>query len=158
MAHIEKGELRVQAIKNGSVIDHIPTEHLQKVVQLLGLFELDCPFTIGQNYLSKKIGRKGIIKVEEKHFTPEEVSMLALVAKEIVISVIRDYKVVEKIKVTLPDEIEGIVKCTNPKCITNNEPMKGLYNVVDKECGTLKCHYCNRKIERNEIVILGEHQ
>lgn len=83
MARIEKGELRVQAIKNGSVIDHIPVHKLQKVVHLLGLFELSYPFTIGQNYLSKKLGRKGIIKVEEKHFTREEVNMLALVSTEI---------------------------------------------------------------------------
>ncbi|MDO5017504.1 MAG: aspartate carbamoyltransferase regulatory subunit [Porphyromonas sp.] len=153
MAHIEKGELRVQAIKNGSVIDHIPVEELQKVVQLLGLFDIDYTFTIGQNYLSKKLGRKGIIKVEDKHFTPEEVNMLALVSTEVVISVIRDYKVVEKIKVTLPDEVRGMVKCTNPKCITNNEPMERRYRVIDKSNGTLKCHYCNRKIEREEIVI-----
>lgn len=153
MAQIEKGELRVQAIKNGSVIDHIPVQHLQKVVQLLRLFDLEYPFTIGQNYLSKKLGRKGIIKVEEKHFTPEEVNMLALVARQIVISVIRDYQVVKKIRVELPDEIEGIVKCTNPKCITNNEPMRSLYTVEDKERGTLRCHYCNRKIESEEIII-----
>lgn len=153
MAQIEKGELRVQAIKNGSVIDHIPVDQLQKVVQLLGLFDLPYLFTIGQNYLSHKLGRKGIIKVEEKHFTPEEVNMLALVSSEVVISVIRDYQVVEKIKVSLPDQVEGLVKCTNPKCISNNEPMKGLYRVVDKANGTLKCHYCNRKIEREEIII-----
>lgn len=153
MARIEKGELRVQAIRNGSVIDHIPVDKLQKVVQLLGLFDLKFPFTIGQNYLSKKLGRKGIIKVEEKHFTPEEVNMLALVSTEVVISVIRDYEVVEKIKVTLPDQVEGLVKCSNPKCISNNEPMKGLYHVIDKDNGTLKCHYCNRKIEREEIII-----
>lgn len=153
MANIEKGKLRVQAIKNGSVIDHIPVEQLQKVVQLLGLFDLPYPFTIGQNYLSKKLGRKGIIKVEEKHFTPAEVNMLALVSNEVVISVIHDYQVVDKIKVSLPEQVEGLVKCTNPKCISNNEPMKGLYNVIDACTGTLKCHYCNRKIERDDIII-----
>lgn len=153
MAEIEKGKLRVQAIKNGSVIDHIPVEKLRKVVKLLRLFDLEYPFTIGQNYRSEKLGRKGIIKVEEKHFTPEEVNMLALVSTEVVISVIRDYQVVEKIKVGLPREINGLVKCTNPKCITNNEPMKGHYHVVDQQNGVLKCHYCNRKIEREEIII-----
>lgn len=153
MARIEKGELRVQAIRNGSVIDHIPVNQLQKVVHLLGLFELPYLFTIGQNYLSQKLGRKGIIKVEEKHFTPEEVSMLALVSSEVVISVIRDYEVVEKIRVSLPEQVEGQVVCPNPKCISNNEPMKGLYRVIDKSRGTLKCHYCDRKIEREEIII-----
>ncbi len=79
--------------------------------------------------------------------------MLALVSTEVVISVIRDYQVVEKIKVDLPEEINGLVKCTNPKCISNNEPMKGRYHVINKQEGVLKCHYCNRKIEREEIVI-----
>lgn len=156
MANIEKGELRVPAIKNGSVIDHIPVKNLPEVVKILGLFNLPYPITIGHNFLSEKLGRKGIIKVEQKHFTPEEVNTLALVSPEVVINVIRDYQVVEKIRVRLPDVVKGMVKCTNPKCITNNEPMKGVYEVIDKTNGVLKCHYCNRKIERSEIILVKD--
>lgn len=153
MANIEKGELRVPAIKDGSVIDHIPVEKVEKVVRLLGLFDLDYPITIGRNFRSSKLGRKGIIKVEEKHFTYDEVNKLALVAPEVVINVIKDYEVVEKIKVALPDRLENLVKCPNAKCITNNEPMKSDFKVLDKEKGILQCKYCNRKIEREEVEL-----
>lgn len=153
MARIEKGELMVPAIKNGSVVDHIPVEKLQKVVRLLQLFELDYPITIGRNFRSSKLGKKGIIKVENKHFTREEVDKLALVAPDVVINVIKDYKVVEKIRVTLPDRIHNLLHCTNPKCITNNEPMESDFRVIDKEAGRLQCKYCNRKIEREEVQL-----
>lgn len=153
MVNVEKGELRVPAIKDGSVIDHIPVGKVETVVHLLRLFELDYPITIGHNFRSVKLGRKGIIKVEEKHFTPEEVNKLALVAPDVVINVIKDYEVVEKIKATLPDRIFDLVKCTNPKCITNNELMKSEFKVLNKESATLQCKYCNRKMEREEIEL-----
>lgn len=156
MPKIEEGKVRVPAIKDGSVIDHIPVMHLPKVVHLLELFALEYPVTIGNNFRSKKLGRKGIIKVEEKFFTPEEVNMLALVSPEIVINSIRNYQVVEKIKVQLPHEIRGLVKCTNPKCISNNEPMEGCFEVIDPQAGLLQCTYCNRKIERSEVVLIKE--
>ena len=153
MPKVEKGELRVPAICNGSVIDHIPVDKLMQVVRLLKPEQLPYPITIGQNFASKKLGRKGIIKVENKQFTPEEVSMLALVSSNVVINVIRNFEVVQKIRTELPDTIEGIVRCTNPKCITNHEPMRSRFKVLDKEKGTLQCCYCTRKIEHKDIII-----
>ncbi|MDN4753536.1 aspartate carbamoyltransferase regulatory subunit [Porphyromonadaceae bacterium W3.11] len=153
MANIEKGELKVPAIKDGSVIDHIPVEKVEPVVRLLDLFDLPYPITIGRNFRSRKLERKGIIKVEKKHFTPEEVNKLALVAPEVVINVIKDYEVVKKINVSLPDRLHSIVKCPNPKCITNNEPMESDFSVLDKKKGILQCKYCNRKIERGEVKL-----
>lgn len=158
MPKIEEGKLRVPAIRNGSVIDHIPVEKLHKVVYLLDLFELEYPITIGHNFKSSKLGSKGIIKVEDKFFTPEEVNMLALVAPDIVINTIQDYEVVSKLRVQLPSEVKGLMKCTNPKCITNNEPMQGKYVVLDAEKGLLQCHYCMRKIERGEVILLKDNQ
>ena len=149
-----KTERLVAAIKNGTVIDHIPAEKTYQVVNLLQLQELDTPVTIGYNYPSKKIGRKGIIKVSDKFFTDEEISRLSVVAPNVVLNVIKDYEVVEKKTVTTPDELRGIVKCNNPKCITNNEPMQTVFNVVDKVHGILKCHYCDKEqqIESVELV------
>ena len=135
-----KTERQVAAIKNGTVIDHIPAEKTYQVVSLLQLQNLNTPVTIGYNYPSKKIGRKGIIKVSDKFFTDEEISRLSVVAPNVVLNVIHDYEVVEKKPVVTPDELRGIVKCNNPKCITNNEPMQTVFNVVDKVHGTLKCH------------------
>lgn len=78
------------------------------------------------------MGCKGIIKVSDKYFTDEEISRLSVVAPKIVLNIIKDYEVVEKKTVETPDELRGIVKCNNPKCITNNEPMQTVFNVVDK--------------------------
>lgn len=153
MKKIEEGKMHVPAIKNGSVIDHIPVDQLPKVVAILNLYASEYPLTIGQNFKSKKLGKKGLIKVEEKFFTPEEVNTLALVCPDIVINVIRDYDVVEKIRVQLPDRITGLVRCTNPKCITNNEPMQSDFEVLDKKQVRLKCNYCTRKIEKDEVEL-----
>lgn len=146
-------EMQVAAIENGTVIDHIPAEKTYQVAQLLNLKEMSTPVTIGYNLPSKKIGKKGIIKVADKFFTDEEINRLSVVAPKIVLSVIRDYEVVEKKTVETPDELRGIVKCNNPKCITNNEPMDTVFNVVDKEKGILKCHYCDKEQDINEVKL-----
>ena len=149
-----KTERQVAAIKNGTVIDPIPAEKTYQVVNLLQLETLDTPVTIGYNYPSNKIGRKGIIKVSDKFFTDEEISRLSVVAQNVVLNIIHDYEVVEKKTVKTPDELRGIVKCNNPKCITNNEPMNTVFHVVNKEKGILKCHYCDKEqfIEKVELV------
>ena len=149
-----KTERQVAAIKNGTVIDHIPAEKTYEVANLLELQKLENPVTIGYNYPSKKIGKKGIIKVSDKFFTDEEISRLSVVAPNVELNVIKDYEVVEKKTVETPDELRGIVRCNNPKCITNNEPMSTVFNVVDKKRGILKCHYCDKEqyIDKVELV------
>ena len=149
-----KTERQVAAIKNGTVNDHIPAEKNYEVANLLELQKLENPVTIGYNYPSKKIGKKGIIKVSDKFFTDEEISRLSVVAPNVVLNVIKDYEVVEKKTVETPDELRGIVRCNNPKCITNNEPMSTVFNVVDKKRGILKCHYCDKEqyIDKVELV------
>ena len=150
---MNKKERLVAAIENGTVIDHIPAEKTYQVALLLGLFNLTTPVTIGNNYLSTKIGKKGIIKVSDKFFTDEEISRLSVVAPKIVLNIIRDYEVVEKKTVDTPDELRNIVKCNNPKCITNNEPMQTIFNVVDKDSGILKCHYCDKEQDINKVEL-----
>ncbi len=144
----------VTAIENGTVIDHIPAEKTYEVLQLLNLQELTTPVTVGCNLKSKKIGRKGIIKVADKFFTDEEISRLSVLAPNVVLNVIRNYEVVEKKTVITPDLLQGIVKCNNPKCITNNEPMDTLFHVVDKEHGVLKCHYCEKEQDINKVQLV----
>lgn len=151
---MNKKERLVAAIENGTVIDHIPAEKTYEVATLLNLKALDTPVTIGYNFPSKQIGRKGIIKVSDKFFTDEEISRLSVVAPKVVLNVIRGYEVVEKKTVETPDELRGIVKCNNPKCITNNEPMQTVFSVVDKHLGLLRCHYCDKEqhIDKVELV------
>ncbi len=149
-----KKERLVAAIENGTVIDHIPADKTFQVVNLLGLQDIKSPVTIGFNYTSNKVGKKGIIKVTDKFFTNDEISRLSVVAPKVVLNIIRDYDVVEKKTVDTPDELRGIVKCNNPKCITNNEPMETVFHVVDKEQGTLKCHYCDKEQDINKVELV----
>jgi aspartate carbamoyltransferase, regulatory subunit len=150
---MNKKERLVAAIENGTVIDHIPAEKTFQVVNLLELQNLSTPVTIGYNFSSSKVGCKGIIKVSDKFFTDDEISRLSVVAPNIILNIIRDYEVVEKKQVITPDELCGIVKCNNPKCITNNEPVPTIFNVVDKEAGTLKCHYCDKEQQMENVEL-----
>lgn len=151
---MNKKERLVAAIENGTVIDHIPAEKTFQVASLLELMDLKSIVTIGNNYASKKVGRKGIIKVENKIFTDEEISRLSVVAPNVVLNIIKDYEVVEKKTVEIPDELRGIVKCKNPKCVTNNEPMQTVFHVVDKTNGMLRCHYCDVEQEIDNVELL----
>ena len=150
----KKQELQVAALKNGTVIDHIPSDKLFTVVSLLGLKSSDNNMTIGNNLESKKLGKKGIIKVADRFFSDEEISRLSVVAPNVKLNIIHDYEVVEKKQVIMPEEIKGIVKCNNPKCITNNEPMNTIFHVIDKEQGILKCHYCEKEQNKESIKLL----
>jgi len=154
MAHQINKELQVAALQNGTAIDHIPSEQLFKVVSLLGVEKLKTRVTIGYNLSSKKMGSKGIIKIADKFFEEDEINRISLIAPTVNLNIIKDYEVIEKKKVQLPDEIRGIVKCNNPKCITNNEPAKTRFSVIDKQNVTLKCHYCELKIKKEDIVLL----
>ena len=142
-----KDKLQVAALENGTVIDHIPSELVFQIVDLLGLKNLSSSVTIGYNLVSQKVGRKGIIKVAGKFFTDEEISRLSIVAPNVVLNIIKDYEVVEKKTVIIPDELHGIVRCHNPKCISNNEPMASFFHVINKEQRILKCHYCEKEMK-----------
>ena len=146
-------ELQVAALQNGTVIDHIPTDKLFTIVNLLGLMNVENNMTIGNNLESKKLGKKGIIKVADRFFTDEEISRLSVVAPNVKLNIIRDYEVVEKKQVIMPDVVKGIVKCGNPKCITNNEPMATIFHVIDKENGVLKCHYCEKEQNKETLKL-----
>ena len=151
---MSKKERLVAAIENGTVIDHIPSEKTYEVASILGLQHLSTVVTIGYNFPSKKVGHKGIIKVENKFFTNEEISRLSVVAPNVVLNIIRNYEVVEKKTVETPDELRGIVKRNNPKCIPNNEPMQTVFHVIDKQQGTIRCHYCDMEQDISKVEIL----
>ncbi|MDL2266140.1 aspartate carbamoyltransferase regulatory subunit [Parabacteroides sp. OttesenSCG-928-G07] len=153
MSAQKKRELQVAALENGTAIDHIPPQHLFKVASLLCLEKLSNTITIGNNFRSNKMGSKGVIKIADKFFKENEINRIALITPNAILNVIRDFEVVEKKAITLPDEVIEVVKCNNPKCITNNEPMPTRFAVIDKESVTIKCHYCERKINKEDIVV-----
>ncbi|MBO4906711.1 MAG: aspartate carbamoyltransferase regulatory subunit [Bacteroidaceae bacterium] len=149
---MQNKELLVAAIKNGTVIDHIPASKTFEVVNLLGLTDLKSAITIGCNLHSEKVGSKGIIKVEDKFFTDEEISRLSVVAPNAVLNIITDYTVVEKKPVIMPATLRGIVHCPNPKCICNNEPMQTIFHYNGKN-HTFQCHYCNTEVTADTVKV-----
>jgi len=147
-------ELKVAALRNGTVIDHIPADKLYKVVSILHLDTCEHQITIGNNLDSAKVGKKGIIKISDRAFEEDETNKIALIAPNAKINIIREFVVVEKRPLILPDEIREIVQCTNPVCITNNQPVTTRFHVMkhDEEI-MLKCHYCEREVRRDKVKI-----
>ena len=148
---MSKKELVVSAIKNGTVIDHIPADKLFQVIRALNLIDSTDQILIGNNLISQKLGKKGIIKCQDTFFKKNEINKIALIAPHATLITIRDYDVVEKFEIGIPDAIEGMVKCFNPKCITNNEAVMQKFYVIDKEDIKLQCHYC-QKITKKETL------
>ena len=138
-------ELVVSAIENGTVIDHIPAGKVFDVIKILKLDESDHQLFFGTNLDSKKYEHKDIIKVCDKYFESAEINKIALVAPTATLIVIKDFQVVEKVAVSIPDTIVGIVKCANPKCITNHQKATTRFSVINKdEDLKLVCHYCEK--------------
>ena len=145
-------ELKVSAIEKGTVIDHIPAAAVFQVIKMLKLDVFDQMVLFGTNLESKKYGSKGIIKVSNKFFKPEELNKISLVAPHASIIEIRDFQVANKTIVEIPDKITGIVKCFNPNCITNIETITTRFDLVDKEDIRLKCHYCEKITVKKNMV------
>ncbi|MBR5813098.1 MAG: aspartate carbamoyltransferase regulatory subunit [Bacteroidaceae bacterium] len=149
-----KHAMQVSALCNGTVIDHIPADKLFAVVNLLDIPAMSNNVTIGYNLESKKLGKKGLIKISDRFFTDDEVNKISVVAPNVVLNTIRDYKVVEKRELTMPDELHNIIKCNNLNCITNNEPMATHFTVSNHEAGTVKCRYCEKELNINNAKLL----
>lgn len=146
---------RVTAIKNGTVIDHIPSGQALKVLELLNLTsDTSVPVSLVMNVPSKKMGAKDIIKVEDRELTQSELDRLALVAPESSIAIIRAYSVAEKLNVNLGEEVRNVVRCTFLNCITQNsrEPLPHRLKVTKTDPLTLRCHYCQRPQDLDELI------
>ena len=154
MSNEKKLAMQVSALCNGTVIDHIPADKLFAVVNLLEIPAMGNNVTIGYNLESKKLGKKGLIKISDRFFTDDEVNKISVIAPNVVLNTIRDYKVVEKRELTMPDELHNIIKCNNLNCITNNEPMATHFTVSNHEAGTVKCRYCEKELNINNAKLL----
>ncbi|MDX9747257.1 MAG: aspartate carbamoyltransferase regulatory subunit [Paludibacter sp.] len=147
-------ELKVAALRNGTVIDHIPAEKLFQVVSILQLKYSNIPITIGNNLESKHIGTKGIIKIADRILSDDETGKIALVAPNATINIIKEYQVVEKRPLVPGDEVHDLVHCANPVCITNHQPVPTNFYVLKEEGRVkLKCRYCEREFLREEIKL-----
>ena len=150
----DKKHLEVRALENGTVIDHIPADSLFKVISILGLDNIKSKITFGTNLESKKLKLKAIIKISEKFFEQDDINRIALVAPQARLNVIKNFNVIEKTIVEVPDEITGIAKCFNPQCVTNNDQVKTKFKVVSKSNIALKCHYCEKITDQENLEIL----
>lgn len=154
MSDIQGRHLKVSAINNGTVIDHIPSKSLFKVISILRLDTIDTQITFGSNLESKKLGSKAIIKIADKFFEQDEINKIAILVPEAKLSIIKDYAVVEKKIVSLPTHIQGITKCFNPQCITNIENITPKFAVIGKEPVSLKCNYCEKITDQEHFILI----
>lgn len=151
-------KLKVSAIENGTVLDHIPANQLFKVINILDLKNCENQITFGTNLDSKLLGKKAIIKVSDRYFADDEINKVALVAPQAKINIIKNFEVVEKRIISVPKEISGIAKCSNPKCITNHQPVKTKFETVIED-GHLKlhCHFCEKMTDSENLIILSKN-
>jgi aspartate carbamoyltransferase regulatory subunit len=153
-----KKKLKVSAINNGTVIDRIPAGQLFHVIEILGLAKGDFQMTFGTNLESKVLGLKSIIKISDKFFEEDDVNRIALVAPDAILNIIKNYQVVEKRPVVIPSEIFGLVRCLNPRCITNHEPVKTRFTTRMTPGGlVLKCHYCEKETGQKNLQIISNN-
>ena len=149
-----KSELKIRAIENGTVIDHITANKALHILKILGLPDSETKnVTIAMNVSSAEIGRKDILKIENRELDHEELNQVALIAPKATINIIRDFKPIKKDKIVLPEKITSILKCTNPKCITNyeSEPITPIFNVIETYPPVVRCHYCEKLIKTEDI-------
>lgn len=146
-----KHELKVKPIENGTVIDHIQANKALQVLKILGLPKEGINVTLAMNVPSK-LGFKDIVKIENREVEHSEIDKISLIAPHATINIIRDYEIVSKKKVESVEVLSGIVKCTNPKCISNtDEPIESKFYLVESDPITLRCHYCERLVQADEI-------
>lgn len=149
----EKKILEVAAIEDGTVLDHLPSEKVIKLVEILAL-EKENRVTLGMNLESKKMGRKGIIKIEGRDLTEEEMNKIAILAPEVTVNSIKSYAVIKKKKVMLQEIEPDTLRCNNPNCITNAEAIATKFHILEKKHLKVRCYFCERSIEKEEMVFL----
>ena len=151
-------QLKVSAIKDGTVIDRIPSTQLFKVIEILGLDTCDRQVTFGMNLDSKQLGSKAIIKITDRFFEDDDINRIALIAPQAIFNVIRNYKVEEKRQVNVPDHIEAIAKCFNPNCVTNHQPVVTRFRTDKTGKGiALTCLYCEKITDEQHLKIIAKN-
>ncbi|MEM2878858.1 MAG: aspartate carbamoyltransferase regulatory subunit [Candidatus Hadarchaeales archaeon] len=148
-------ELVVSRIRDGTVIDHITAGQALNVLRILGVRGTE-GYTVAliMNVASKKLGKKDMVKIEGRELKPSEVDRIALIAPDATINTIREYKVMKKATVRLPDEVRGLLSCTNPSCISvkPREPVVPTFSVISRSPLLLSCKYCGTHISQEEVI------
>ncbi|BBG24033.1 aspartate carbamoyltransferase regulatory subunit [Sulfuracidifex tepidarius] len=147
-------ELLVTKINNGTVIDHIPAGRALAVLRVLGINGSEgYRVALVMNVESKKMGRKDIVKISGRTVDEKESNLITLIAPNATINIIKDYDVTRKMKMKIPSVIEGLLKCPNPSCITNNDPEAHTHFFTVSETPLLlKCSYCETIIDEIQVM------
>lgn len=139
--------MNIDSIKNGYVIDHIEAGKGMKIYELLHLNELDCQVAIITNAKSKKSGTKDIIKIDRN--IPMNLDTLGFIDHNITVNVVKDDKIIEKRKLSLPEKIVNVARCNNPRCITSVEKnLDQIFILTDKEKEVYRCRYCEMSLKQ----------
>ena len=143
-------ELRVSKIRNGTVIDHVSGGHALNVLSILGIDGSEgLGVSVVMNVPSDRLGRKDVVKVEDRELSQSEVDVLAVIAPEATINIVREYDVVEKKRIDRPESVDGVLSCPNRNCITNDdEPIRTRFAVLDD---ALRCDYCGEIVREEEV-------
>ena len=148
-------ELQITAIKDGIVIDHIPSDRTFKIFELLKLKDYKSVILIAENIKSSSLGKKGLIKIENKKLCKEELGEIALIAPTATINIIENFAVIEKLTLEIPDVIKDLIICNNPKCISNHEKIETKFHKVEinKDNHKFKCHFCEKTVYQDELIL-----
>ncbi|CDG87526.1 aspartate carbamoyltransferase regulatory subunit [Xenorhabdus bovienii] len=146
-------QLQVEAIKCGTVIDHIPAHIGFKLLSLFKLTETDQRITIGLNLPSNQLGRKDLIKIENTFLTEQQANQLAMYAPHATVNNIENYEVVKKVPINLPEQIDSILVCPNSNCISHNEPVESSFYVIPTADDVIvRCKYCEKEFDRQAVI------
>ena len=148
-------EIKVASIKEGTVLDHINSDKVFKIIDLLGFQDSDEIISCAKNLESTKLGKKGLVKISNKFLTNDEVNIISIISPEATLSIIKDYAVESKIKLEIPDVVHNILLCNNPNCITNAEQVATRFTVLNKKELRIKCSYCEHIMEKEQINLTG---
>ncbi|CDL80322.1 aspartate carbamoyltransferase regulatory subunit [Xenorhabdus cabanillasii] len=150
---LQDHQLQVEAIKCGTVIDHIPAHVGFKLLSLFKLTETDQRITIGLNLPSNQLGKKDLIKIENTFLTEQQANQLAMYAPHATVNNIENYVVVKKMTINLPEQIDGILVCPNGNCISHNEPVESSFCVMKTANDVIVCcKYCEKEFDRQAVI------
>lgn len=143
--------MNIDSIKNGFVIDHIKAGKSLEIYDYLGLDELGCSVALIKNVQSKKMGRKDIIKIDAD--VNIDMDFLGYIDSDITVNIIKDGKLAEKKKLDLPEKIENVLKCSNPRCITSIEQeIPHIFKLSDRKSRVYRCIYCESKPKTGRLL------
>lgn len=146
-------KMQVEAICNGYVIDHIPAGQGVKILKLFNLTDTHQRVTVGFNLPGHNGPAKDLIKVENTEITKSQANQLALLAPNATVNVIQDFDVIDKHKLSLPEEVENVFPCPNSNCITHGEPVNSLFKIRKlKQQIALKCKYCEKTFSKELVT------